>query len=176
MDIYVIVAEIELPSGGLAAWLETAPPPVRGRVWPAPSALIDGAEGDVVAEVRGDRLSLRMSLVDAAYFAVSEGLRGAFVRAAALGGRGTWYSGDHISGQVGVLGQAETPTRLVAAPIDVREWVAEAVDLAARALAGEAAPRTFLTAPTPTTKAPATQRSKKAAAPAKKSSKKSSKK
>jgi len=128
LDSYVIVAELELPAGELQRWLDS-PLVLKRRPSPSVAAVLAAAEGDVRAEVDGDRLSLRASLVDAAYFAVVDGLRAGFALAEKLGGRGAWYAGDHISGKLGQLGGDETSAKVAQLPDDVRRWVDEAARL-----------------------------------------------
>ncbi len=147
MDSYFIVAELELPAGTLEGWLQSPAPLPRGRRGPSVAALLDGAEGDVRANVAGDRLSLRAFLIDAAFPAVAQGLEAGFARAEKLGARGAWYAGDHVSGKVARLGGGVIDTTVAHLPKDIRRWVGEAGDLETRALAGEAVPRALLSRP-----------------------------
>ncbi len=138
MDVYFIVAELELPAGVVGGWLESPTPLAKGREGPSVAQLLDGAEGDVQAQVVGDRFSLRACLIDAAYFAVSDALQACFAHAGKLGGRGAWYSGDHVSGKLGRFGDGAIPTSVAHLPEDVKRWVAQAGDLLTGALGGDA--------------------------------------
>ena len=135
MDSYVIVAELQLPVGVLQRWLDSPVALPKRRQGPSITALLAAAEGDVRADVDGDRFSLRASLVDAAYFAVVEGLCAGFAQAGKLGGRGVWFAGDHISGKLGHLGGEVIATKVAGLPADLRRWVDEATRL------GEAPPK-----------------------------------
>lgn len=133
MDIYFIVAELDLPQDALVGWLEcsVASRNARGRGENKTSVamLLDGAEGDVRVTAEGDHFSLRAALVDAAYFAVTEGLQAGFEAAAKLGARGAWYAGDHTSGRFATLGSSVVSAKVAKLPEEVRLWVTEAGEL-----------------------------------------------
>lgn len=129
MDMYFIVGELSFPPGAAARW--RASPIPRTKRHPEGTtldAVLASAEGPVRLDVRGDAVSLRVFLIDSAYFMVKDELEAALGLAKGLGARGQWYSGDHVSGQHAVLPSEATRVKLHALP-DVSAWTAEAVAL-----------------------------------------------
>jgi len=90
---------------------------------------LEQAEGDVSEVALGDHYSLRTLLIDAAYFEVEGDLAAAFDRAASLGARGTWYSGDLVSGTLGRLGSKPAKSKVSALGAEVGRWVSDAASL-----------------------------------------------
>lgn len=125
MDHYVIVAELDFPAGAFGAW-RTKPGKKEQR---SLAETLEGAEGDVSEVALGDHYSLRTLLIDAAYFELESDLAAAFDRAAALGARGTWYSGDLVSGTLGRLGSKPSKAKVSALGAEVARWVHDAASL-----------------------------------------------
>jgi hypothetical protein len=123
MDAYFIVAELDIPLRSMDVWLYDEPSTI---------ALLEEAEGDVTVTVTGSRFVLRTYLIDAAYFSVARELAAAFTRAEALGAKGRWYSGDHVSGTLGTLGKPPAKVKVRDLPKDVTAWVREAGELGER--------------------------------------------
>jgi hypothetical protein len=99
MDLYFIVGELTFPGGVAEQWRAADLPPTAKRRQPTTlDAVLASAEGPVRLEVRDDTVSLRVYLIDSAYFMVKDELAASLEVARKLGARGEWYSGDHVAG------------------------------------------------------------------------------
>lgn len=117
MDLYFIVGELSFPPGGADRW--------RGTM----DAALRAAEGPTQLSVKGELVSLRAFLVDGAYFAAKAAIEAALAAAGAAGARGTWYSGDHVSGRYAMVPGGPQPKKLLALGNEVRRWTQEAAEL-----------------------------------------------
>lgn len=117
MDLYFIVGELSFPPGGADRW--------RGTI----NAALRAAEGPTQLSVKGELVSLRAFLVDDAYFAAKAAIEAALAAAGAAGARGTWYSGDHVSGRYAMLPGGPQAKKLLALGNEVRRWTQEAAEL-----------------------------------------------
>lgn len=139
MDLYFIVADLEFPNGVAARWRASElPATTKRRQATTLDAVLASAEGPARLDVREDAVSLRMYLIDAAYFMVKDELAAAFEAARKLGAEGQWYSGDHVAGQHTVLPHATKRAALHTLK-DVSAWTAEAAALAEDPPAGASA-------------------------------------
>lgn len=150
MDLYFIVGELSFPPGGADRW--------RGTM----DAALRAAEGPTQLSVKGDLVSLRAFLVDDAYFTAKASIEAALAVAGAAGARGTWYSGDHVSGRYAMLPGGPQPKKLLALGNEVRRWTQEAAELDAPP------PRTGQLAVSPSTGEPFVVAASAKKAPAKK--------
>lgn len=126
MDLYFIVAELELPKGTAAAWRAAIIRTPRAKAGTTLDAVIQSAEGPVRLDVHGDRVSLRAFLIDSAYFMVKDELEAAL---GAAKGKGQWYSGDHVSGTLVTVGKKPRKVMVHELPADVSAWITEAHEL-----------------------------------------------
>ncbi len=129
MDLYFILGELEFPAGVAARWRASElPATAKRRQVTTLDAVLASAEGPVRFDVRDDAVSLRMYLIDSAYFMVKDELAAALEAARKLGAKGQWYSGDHVAGQHTVLPHATKRTVLHTLK-DVSAWAVEAAAL-----------------------------------------------
>ena len=136
MDLYFIVGELTFPGGVAEQWRAADLPPTAKRRQPTTlDAVLASAEGPVRLEVRDDTVSLRVYLIDSAYFMVKDELAASLEVARKLGARGEWYSGDHVAGQHAVLPHSAKRAALHTLK-DVSAWTVEAAALGEDATEG----------------------------------------
>ncbi len=129
MDMYFVVGELSFPPGVAARWrASTVPATKRFPKGTTIDDVLARAEGPVRLALRGDEVSVRAFLVDAAYFMVRDELEAALTLAGTMGARGRWYSGDHQSGEHAVLPGARRRADMRSVP-EVVLWTQEAVAL-----------------------------------------------
>ena len=86
MDLYFIVGELTFPGGVAEQWRAADLPPTAKRRQPTTlDAVLASAEGPVRLEVRDDTVSLRVYLIDSAYFMVKDELAASLEVARKLG-------------------------------------------------------------------------------------------
>jgi hypothetical protein len=119
-DHYFEVGELTFPKGKASEWLATV------------TEVFATLEGDVETKLVGERFVARILLIDAAYFQAQDALGAALDAAAKAGAKGTWYSGDHLTGTRSTLAAGKRKLAKRAEAAAVQGWIDEAHAVAAR--------------------------------------------